>query len=120
MLRLTEIFRQAEDSGIVANAHRINRGEPPAFARADEDGDFYGVRVDDPEDAQAKLVELVAARIPERFGLDPMSDVQVLCPVNRGPLGTRELNRLLQARLNPEPEAVAHARRDPVSPSATR
>ena len=71
VLRLTEIFRQALDSGIVANAHRINRGETPVFAHADEPGDFYGLRIEDPEEAQAKLVELVAARIPERFGLDP-------------------------------------------------
>lgn len=106
VLRLTEIFRQAADSGIVANAHRINRGEAPIFARGDEPGDFYGIRVDGPEDAEAKLVELVAERIPQRFGLDPVADVQVLCPVNRGPLGTRELNRRLQARLNPQPVAA--------------
>jgi exodeoxyribonuclease V alpha subunit len=112
VLRLTEIFRQAEGSGIIANAHRINHGEAPVFARSDDEtGDFYGIRVEDPEDAQTKLVELVASRIPERFGLDPMADIQVLCPVNRGPLGTRELNRLLQARLNPHPDAV-HQRGD--------
>lgn len=105
VLRLTEIFRQAEDSGIVANAHRINRGEPPVFAHGDASGDFYGMRIDEPEAARGKLVDLVAGRIPERFGLDPVRDVQVLCPVNRGPLGTRELNRLLQARLNPTPKA---------------
>lgn len=104
VLRLREIFRQAADSGIVANAHRIIRGEPPEFAR-DEAGDFFGVRIEGPEDAAAKLVELVAERIPERFGLDAVAEVQVLCPVNRGPLGTRELNRRLQAQLNPEPPA---------------
>ncbi len=111
VIRLTEIFRQAQDSGIVANAHRIDRGEPPLFAHGDGPGDFYGLRIDDPGQAQERLVELVAARIPERFGLDPARDIQVLCPVNRGPLGTRELNRLLQARLNPEPTAQ-HVRGD--------
>ncbi|HMR30507.1 MAG TPA: ATP-dependent RecD-like DNA helicase [Geminicoccaceae bacterium] len=111
VIRLTEIFRQARDSGIVANAHRIDRGEAPVFAHGDEAGDFYGMRIDDPEQAQMRLVELVARRIPERFGLDPARDVQVLCPVNRGPLGTRELNRLLQARLNPDPPA-RHQRGD--------
>ena len=111
VIRLTEIFRQARDSGIVANAHRIDRGEPPVFAHGDEPGDFYGLRIDDPEQARDRLVELVASRIPERFGLDPSRDVQVLCPVNRGPLGTRELNRLLQARLNPAPSAQ-HVRGD--------
>ncbi|MFO1067272.1 MAG: ATP-dependent RecD-like DNA helicase [Geminicoccaceae bacterium] len=111
VLRLTEIFRQAGDSGIVANAHRINRGETPVFAHGESHGDFYGIRVEDPETAQARLVELVAARIPERFGIDAQDGIQVLCPVNRGPLGTRELNTLLQARLNPEPEAL-HQRGD--------
>lgn len=106
-IRLAEVFRQAAESGIVRAAHRINRGELPAFARTDDTlSDFYGIRVDDPADAAAKLVELVASRIPERFGLDPFTDVQVLTPVHRGPLGTRALNEALQARLNPAPTAV--------------
>ncbi len=106
VVRLTEIFRQAAESAIVRNAHRINRGEPPHFTREGEgSSDFYGVRATGPEDALAKVEELVALRIPERFGLDPVGEIQVLCPTNRGALGTRELNRALQARLNPEPEA---------------
>ena len=113
-IRLTEIFRQAAESGIVRNAHRINRGELPAFARADDGpGDCYGIRVTSPEDAEAKLVELVMTRIPERFGLDPVNDVQVLTPMNRGRLGTQALNELLQSRLNPDPPLVltrGHAR----------
>lgn len=105
-IRLTEIFRQAAESGIVRNAHRINRGELPAFARAEDGpGDFYGIRVAGAEDAQAKLVELVTSRIPERFGLDPVNDIQVLTPTNRGPLGTQALNELLQTALNPSPGA---------------
>ncbi|MGD9509853.1 MAG: ATP-dependent RecD-like DNA helicase, partial [Geminicoccaceae bacterium] len=104
VVRLTEIFRQAAESGIVRNAHRINRGELPAFARA-EDGpsDCYGIRVTSPEDAQAKLLDLVLHRIPDRFGLDPLTELQVLTPVNRGRLGTQALNELLQAELNPDP-----------------
>ena len=104
VVRLSEIFRQAAESGIVRNAHRINHGELPAFARA-EDGpaDCYGIRVTSPEDAEAKLLDLVLRRIPERFGLDPLSEVQVLTPVNRGRLGTLALNELLQAELNPDP-----------------
>ena len=102
VIRLEEVFRQAAESGIVRNAHRINRGEAPAFDRALEGlRDCYGIRVDDPEDAARKLVELVAVRIPERFGLDPLTDIQVLTPVHRGPVGTRALNDALQARLNP-------------------
>ncbi|HEX6015920.1 MAG TPA: ATP-dependent RecD-like DNA helicase, partial [Geminicoccaceae bacterium] len=107
VIRLTEIFRQAAESAIVRNAHRINRGELPAFARVDEGpADFYGVRVAGPEDAEAKLLDLVAKRIPERFGLDPVNDVQVLTPVNRGRMGTQALNELLQAYLNPAPPAI--------------
>ena len=107
VVRLTEIFRQAAESGIVRNAHRINRGELPAFARAEDGpGDCYGIRVADPEDTQAKLLDLILHRIPERFGLDPVNDVQVLTPVNRGRSGTQALNELLQAHLNPDPPLV--------------
>lgn len=111
VVRLREIFRQAAESGIVRNAHRINRGELPELARGEDPaGDFYGIRARGPEEAAARVVELVAERIPERFGLDPWADIQVLTPVNRGPLGVRELNRLLQARLNPAPvDAVERA-----------
>ncbi|MCX7630913.1 MAG: ATP-dependent RecD-like DNA helicase [Geminicoccaceae bacterium] len=102
--RLDEIFRQAAQSGIVRNAHRINRGELPVLARSDDpSGDFFGLRVRDPEQAAERIVELAVRRIPERFGLDPWADVQVLSPVNRGPLGVRELNRRLQNSLNPTP-----------------
>jgi exodeoxyribonuclease V alpha subunit len=104
VIRLTEIFRQAAESGIVRNAHRINQGELPAFPRA-EDGlaDFYGIKVATAEAAEARLLELVATRIPERFGLDPVSEVQVLTPMNRGRMGTQALNELLQRNLNPTP-----------------
>ena len=114
VIRLTEIFRQAAESGIVRNAHRINRGELPAFARADDGpGDCYGIRVTGPEDAEAKLLDLILHRIPERFGLDPVNDVQVLTPMNRGRMGTQALNELLQAHLNPDPPLVLHARPEP-------
>ena len=103
VLRLTEVFRQAAESGIVRGAHRINRGLAPEFGhREGGPADIYGIRVDRPEEAAAKLLELVAVRIPERFGLDPVEDVQVLTPVHRGPLGTRALNELLRERLNPD------------------
>lgn len=104
VIALTEIFRQAAESGIVRNAHRINRGEPPAFARGEDGlGDFYGIRVTSPDGAEALLLELVTQRIPERFGLDPLTELQVLTPMNRGRLGTAALNELLQRRLNPDP-----------------
>jgi len=103
VVALTEIFRQAEASGIVRGAHRVIRGELPRFG-TDEAGDCFGIRVRDAADARAKLIELVHHRMPERFDLDPVADIQVLVPVNRGPVGTRDLSSTLQKVLNPSPE----------------
>jgi exodeoxyribonuclease V alpha subunit len=99
-VRLTEVFRQAADSRIIVNAHRIRRGQMPELGGA-EDSDFHFVERDEPEKVVATLVKLVKERIPRRFGLDPVRDVQVLCPMNRGSLGVRELNTALQDVLNP-------------------
>ena len=96
--RLTEVFRQAAESRIVVNAHRINRGE---MTKAGEESDFYFVEADDPEDGAAKVVQIVHDRIPKRFGLDPVRDIQELCPMQRGALGARALNVDLQNALNP-------------------
>lgn len=101
VVRLTEIFRQAAESGIVVNAHKVNRGEVPRGER-DEWPDFFTVDREDAEDAQRLVVELVAERIPAKFGLDPMSQIQVLAPMRRGVLGTVALNDALRARLNPQ------------------
>ena len=103
--RLTEVFRQAAASRIVVNAHRINRGEIPEWPRRGEDSDFWFVEADDPEQGAAKVVEIVRDRIPRRFGLDPIRDIQVLCPMQRGALGARSLNVDLQKALNPNPPA---------------
>src|SRR6202011_1410236 len=103
--RLTEVFRQAAESRIVVNAHRINRGEMPEWPRAGSESDFYFVECKDPEDGAAKVVEIVRSRIPQRFGLDPIRDVQVLCPMQRGALGARALNGDLQKALNPNPSS---------------
>jgi exodeoxyribonuclease V alpha subunit len=100
-VRLTEVFRQAANSRIITNAHRIRRGQMPDFRGTDPTSDFHFVERDEPEKIAATLVKLVQERIPERFGLDPISDVQVLCPMNRGSLGVRELNTVLQRVLNP-------------------
>ncbi|MGD0635885.1 MAG: ATP-dependent RecD-like DNA helicase [Beijerinckiaceae bacterium] len=99
--RLTEVFRQAAESRIVVNAHRINRGEMPEWPGAGSNSDFYFVECNDPEDGAAKVVEIVGNRIPHRFGLDPVRDVQVLCPMQRGAMGARALNADLQKALNP-------------------
>jgi exodeoxyribonuclease V alpha subunit len=107
VVELKEIFRQAAESAIVRNAHAIQQGLEPQFQHAgDGRGEFYGVRAATPEAAKALVVEILSERIPERFGLDPLLDVQVLAPTNRGPVGTRELNEALRARLNPAPAAV--------------
>ncbi len=106
--RLKEIFRQADNSRIVRNAHRVNRGYLPELEPVHgELSDFYFVPAEDAEDGQRKVVEIVAGRIGRRFGLDPIRDVQVLSPMNRGPLGVRLLNVTLQAVLNPAPETGA-------------
>jgi exodeoxyribonuclease V alpha subunit len=98
--RLTEIFRQARASRIIVNAHRVNAGAMPELSAPDGDSDFYFVEAADAEDAAAKIVKVVADRIPARFGLDPIRDVQVLCPMHRGAGGARALNLALQAALN--------------------
>lgn len=101
-VRLVRIFRQAEKSLIVQNAHRINAGEMPLVPEAgDTNADFFVVEKRDGDDARRVVLELVTNRIPRRFGLDPMRDVQVLTPMHRGPAGTQILNEELQAALNP-------------------
>jgi len=104
VVRLTEVFRQAAESRIVTNAHRINQGLMPDLATVDG-GDFYFVDAVDAEDGVRKLPAIVQDRIPKRFGLDPIRDIQVLCPMNRGGLGARSLNIELQNALNPPGEA---------------
>ena len=101
VVRLTEVFRQAAQSRIIISAHRINQGSIPDLRPPGADSDFYFVQADDPETAVPRIIELVRTRIPKRFGLDPIRDVQVLCPMNRGGVGARSLNFELQAALNP-------------------
>jgi exodeoxyribonuclease V alpha subunit len=103
--RLTEVFRQAASSRIVLGAHRINRGQIPEWPVAGESSDFFFVEAKNPDDGAAKVIEIVRDRIPRRFGLDPIRDVQVLCPMQRGTLGARALNVDLQKALNPHPPA---------------
>jgi exodeoxyribonuclease V alpha subunit len=101
-VRLTEIFRQAAQSHIIVNAHKINAGQLPDLdASPGADRDFFFISRDDPAAARATVVELVAERIPSRFGLDARAGVQVLVPMHRGELGTAALNAALQERLNP-------------------
>ena len=104
VVRLAEVFRQAAESRIIVNAHRINEGEIPELARPDGESDFYFVRADEPETALQRIIELVGTRIPGRFGFDPVQDIQVLCPMQRGDVGARRLNKELQETLNPSEE----------------
>jgi len=102
IVRLNEIFRQAGRSRIVENAHRILHGEAPVSAGAEEpNADFFVVHRRDPEEAADVVAELATVRIPRRFGLDPVRDVQVLTPMHRGAAGTQALNARLQEILNP-------------------
>ncbi|MDD2676733.1 MAG: ATP-dependent RecD-like DNA helicase, partial [Methylacidiphilaceae bacterium] len=97
---LTEVFRQAAESRIIATAHRMRQGLLPEREEGKE-SDFYFVSREEPERIVATVLEMVKTRIPKKFGLDPLRDIQVLCPMNRGSLGVFELNARLQAELNP-------------------
>jgi exodeoxyribonuclease V alpha subunit len=106
-VRLERIFRQADESRIVMNAHAILRGEMPESADADApNADFFVVNRRDAEEAARTVVELVTSRIPKRFKLNARDDVQVLTPMHRGPAGTTALNAALQAALNPTGPAL--------------
>jgi exodeoxyribonuclease V alpha subunit len=118
VVRLTEIFRQARESLIVVNAHRVNSGQEPlpggdgARGGAGEEAlDFYFVERERPEEILALLCKLVSERIPARFGLDPVLGVQVLTPMHRGTLGAQNLNATLQGLLNPTGESLARGSR---------
>jgi exodeoxyribonuclease V alpha subunit len=108
-VRLNEIFRQAGESRIVQNAHRILAGEMPESADPESPrADFFVVARREADEAAQTVRELVTTRIPKRFGLDPARDIQVLTPMHRGPAGTTALNQLLQAALNPTGDSLAH------------
>ena len=100
--RLTEVFRQAAQSRIIQAAHSINEGKIPWVPRpAPPDSDFHFIERDTPEAIAETIVHLAGERIPQAFQMDPISDIQVLCPMNRGMLGTANINQILQAALNP-------------------
>lgn len=101
VVRLTEIFRQSASSRITANAHCIKAGQMPQLQEPAKESDFFFIERDEPAGIQSTILELVEERIPKKLRLDPILDVQVLSPMNRGSLGARELNMLLQQRLNP-------------------
>lgn len=112
-VRLIEIFRQAEKSRIVQNAHRVNRGEYPDLSRPPrgEESDFHFLVEEDPERLQQLIVELASRRLPARYGLDPVEDIQVLTPMHRGVIGAAQLNAALQEALNPARGGVGEVMR---------
>ena len=110
VVQLTEIFRQAQQSLIVVNAHRVNQGEP-LQAGERETADFFFIERQDPEVILATVLEIVGRRIPARFNVDPVEQIQVLTPMHRGELGSVRLNAELQALLNPDAQSVARGGR---------
>jgi exodeoxyribonuclease V alpha subunit len=99
VVRLSLIFRQAAGSHIITNAHRVNNGQMPLFPKASKD--FFLFAQTEPEAAAEWVVDVVQNRIPQRFGLNPLEDIQVLSPMHRGAAGVGQLNQRLQAALNP-------------------
>jgi len=102
--RLDHIFRQESGGLIVANAHHVNAGEPIEIRHGESD--FYFIRCEDPEQCLRRAIEFMTERIPRKFGMDPLSDVQVLTPMRRNLLGTENLNFELQKALNPDGPAI--------------
>lgn len=100
---LTEIFRQAQDSKIITNAHRINNGDMPIYKDPTPDSDFFFIKSDDPELTLEKIILLATKKIPQKFNLNPTTEIQVLAPAHKGSLGVASLNAALQKALNPTP-----------------
>jgi exodeoxyribonuclease V alpha subunit len=106
-VRLTKVFRQAQQSGVITNAHRINAGQAP---HTKDLSDFFLFAEEDAERVAELTVELVAHRIPKRFGLDARREIQVLCPMHRGAAGAGVLNERLQEALTPAREGLPERR----------
>jgi exodeoxyribonuclease V alpha subunit len=102
VVRLTQIYRQARESLIVVNAHRVNQGEFPILPQRFGKVDFVFLQLEDPAALKLRLLDLVARELPRRYGLDPLRDLQVITPMHRGPVGIQTLNHELQQRLNPK------------------
>ena len=101
VIQLTEIFRQAQESMIVTNAHRINKGDFPELT-GDTDRNFFFMEEEDPEAIIESICALIADRLPQHYDYHPIDDIQLLCPMRRGMLGTESFNKRLQEVLNPE------------------
>jgi exodeoxyribonuclease V alpha subunit len=111
VVRLSHIFRQAEQSRIVVNAHRVNQGELPLSSADDPNADFFFIERQEPEDVLVTMKALLTERIPRKFGLHPTRDIQVLTPMHKGLLGAAALNQELQALFNPEGPSIVRGTR---------
>jgi exodeoxyribonuclease V alpha subunit len=111
VVKLTEIFRQAMGSLIITNAHRINRGEFPKIDTPGPSQDFYFIERKEPEAMLEGILELVTKKIPSRFGMHPINDIQILTPMHKGLIGTGNLNAVLQEALNPSQEVLTRGGR---------
>jgi len=108
VVRLIEIFRQSQQSDIIVNAHRINKGYLPEEDIDDKNTDFYFINQESPERVLEIIIELAANRIPEKFGFDPINDIQVLSPMHKGIVGAANLNHQLQEHLNPQESSLVY------------
>ena len=113
VVELNEIFRQAKESLIIVNAHKINNGVIPSLKPSQEKlDDFYFIEQDEPEEVLKIILDLTSDRIPRRFGFDPVDDIQVLTPMHKGTVGAGNLNVELQKALNPSDEGVMRGNRN--------
>jgi exodeoxyribonuclease V alpha subunit len=113
VMELNEIFRQARESLIIVNAHKINQGLMPTFRSSGPKlEDFYFIEQEEPEKVLGIILELVKERIPSRFGFDPIDDIQVLTPMHKGLVGAGNLNQELQQGLNPGPDSLTRGGRN--------
>jgi len=113
VVHLDQIFRQGEGSLIVVNAHRIHQGEMPILVKEEEgrNKEFYFLDQEDPEKAARWILEMVQEKLPRRYGLDPLQDIQVLTPMYKGAVGAENLNAFMQEHLNPEQRAIQRGAR---------
>lgn len=113
VVELNEIFRQAQESLIIVNAHKINNGIIPSFKTySDKLEDFYFIEKEDPEEVLKLILELTTERIPKRFGFNPIDDIQVLTPMHKGVVGASNLNLTLQQVLNPREDGITRGGRN--------
>ncbi|MBN2125058.1 MAG: ATP-dependent RecD-like DNA helicase [Deltaproteobacteria bacterium] len=112
VVELNEIFRQAKESLIIINAHKINNGVIPSLTPTGKSDDFYFVEQEDPEEVVKILLDLIMNRIPGRFAFDPIDDIQVLTPMHKGTVGAANLNRELQKALNRSEEGIERGARN--------